>query len=345
MGQGRKVNRVPRGLFPAASRGRRPPGRSVARGWSRSVFDLNEINFGFAGLLLPSNHLHLSRAIWRAARHEVRVLRFRLFTSEQRLRLPDLPLVSHHLTTLELAHVRVNDRVLDFSSCPSLLDLILHRCYIDAVQMSSQSLNRLIMTDCAFLVDARTRMSLPGLIALKITLLSGRAPFLESMPLLETAIVSLHCDCGDKWGWTGYTRSDNDKSISRLLQGLSEATNLCLLAHRRVCILNADLKWCPTFSKLKNLVRTYSLQTTERYKPREQSFAFDHLKKVEFMCDEVDDRVRKISKILSTYVTPLQVNFLFLQTVSKHAHRQISSFIQPLMAFVVIYILFRRAHI
>lgn len=77
-------------------------------------------------------------------------------------------------------------------------------------------------------------MSLPGLIALKITLLSGRAPFLESMPLLETAIVSLHCDCGDKWGWTGYTRSDNDKSISRLLQGLSEATNLCLLAHRRV---------------------------------------------------------------------------------------------------------------
>lgn len=26
------------------------------------------------------------------------------------------------------------------------------------------------------------------------------------------------------------------------------------------------------------------------------------------MCDEVDDRVRKISKILSTYVTPLQVN-------------------------------------
>lgn len=112
------------------------------------VFDLNEIDFGFAGLLpSKSNHLHLSRAIWRAARHEVRVLRFRLFTSEQRLRLPDLPLVSHHLTTLELAHVRVNDRVLDFSSCPSLLDLILHRCYIDAVQMSSQSLNRLIMTD------------------------------------------------------------------------------------------------------------------------------------------------------------------------------------------------------
>uniref|UniRef100_A0A0D3HJ97 F-box domain-containing protein n=1 Tax=Oryza barthii TaxID=65489 RepID=A0A0D3HJ97_9ORYZ len=227
--------------------------------------------------------------MWRAARHEVRVLRFRLFTSEQRLRLPDLPLVSHHLTTLELAHVRVNDRVLDFSSCPSLLDLILHRCYIDAVQVSSQSLNRLVMTDCAFLVNARTRMSLPGLIALKITLLSGRAPFLESMPLLETAIVSLHCDCGDKWGWTGCIRSDNDKSISRLLQGLSEATNLCLLAHRRV-------------------VRTYSLQTTERYKPREQSFAFDHLKKVEFMCDEVDDRVRKISNILSTYVTPLQVN-------------------------------------
>uniref|UniRef100_A0A0E0IZB6 F-box domain-containing protein n=1 Tax=Oryza nivara TaxID=4536 RepID=A0A0E0IZB6_ORYNI len=321
-------------------RSRRRPGDASPR-LESFVFDLNEIDFGFAGLLLPSNHLHLSRAIWRAARHEVRVLRFRLFTSEQRLRLPDLPLVSHHLTTLELAHVRVNDRVLDFSSCPSLLDLILHRCYIDAVQMSSQSLNRLIMTDCAFLVDARTRMSLPGLIALKITLLSGRAPFLESMPLLETAIVSLHCDCGDKWGWTGYTRSDNDKSISRLLQGLSEATNLCLLAHRRVCILNADLKWCPTFSKLKNLVlndwcvtsnlhaliyflqhspilerltlhlskvRTYSLQTTERYKPREQSFAFDHLKKVEFMCDEVDDRVRKISKILSTYVTPLQVN-------------------------------------
>uniref|UniRef100_A0A0E0BGD7 F-box domain-containing protein n=1 Tax=Oryza glumipatula TaxID=40148 RepID=A0A0E0BGD7_9ORYZ len=338
-------------------RSRRRPGDASPR-LESFVFDLNEIDFGFAGLLpSKSNHLHLSRAIWRAARHEVRVLRFRLFTSEQRLRLPDLPLVSHHLPTLELAHVRVNDRVLDFSSCPSLLDLILHRCYIDAVQMSSQSLNRLIMTDCAFLVDARTRMSLPGLIALKITLLSGRAPFLESMPLLETAIVSLHCDCGDKWGWTGYIRSDNDKSVSRLLQGLSEATNLCLLAHRRVCILNADLKWCPTFSKLKNLVlndwcvtsnlhaliyflqhspilerltlhlskvRTYSLQTTERYKPREQSFAFDHLKKVEFMCDEVDDRVRKISKILSTYVTPLQVNvrircFSYKQRFLHHA--------------------------
>uniref|UniRef100_A0A0E0MDL2 F-box domain-containing protein n=1 Tax=Oryza punctata TaxID=4537 RepID=A0A0E0MDL2_ORYPU len=306
------------------------------------VFDLNEIDFAFVGLLLlPSNHLHLSRAIWRAARHEVRVLRFRLFTSEQRLQLPDLSLVSNHLTTLELTHVRVNDRVLDFSSCPSLQDLIMNRCYIGALQMSSESLNRLIMTDCGFLLYDRTRMSLPGIVALKITLLSGMAPFLERMPLLETAIVSLHCDCGDKWGWNDYIRSDKDKNISRLLQGLSEATNLCLLAHPRVCIFNTDLKWCPTFSKLKNLVlndwcvtsnlnaliyllqlspilerltlhlskvRKYSLRTTERYKPREQSFAFDHLKKVEFMCDEVDDRVRKISKILSTYVTPLQVD-------------------------------------
>uniref|UniRef100_A0A0E0R5D1 F-box domain-containing protein n=1 Tax=Oryza rufipogon TaxID=4529 RepID=A0A0E0R5D1_ORYRU len=283
MGHRRQVHRVLDGLL----RRLRRPGDASPR-LESFVFDLNEIDFGFAGLLpSKSNHLHLSRAIWRAGPGApLPPLHLRATPAAT-----GSPLVSHHLTTLELAHVRVNDRVLDFSSCPSLLDLILHRCYIDAVQMSSQSLNRLIMTDCTFLVDARTRMSLPGLIALKITLLSGRAPFLESMPLLETAIVSLHCDCGDKWGWTGYIRSDNDKSISRLLQGLSEATNLCLLAHRRVCILNADLKWCPTFSKLKNLVRTYSLQTTERYKPREQSCAFDHHKKVEFMCDEVDDRV------------------------------------------------------
>ncbi|KAF0894655.1 hypothetical protein E2562_001948 [Oryza meyeriana var. granulata] len=182
VGQRRQVQQVPGRPAPP------PPPQRHAR-LESCVFDLDEIDFGFLAYLPASEQRHLSDLARRAPQGPG--ARFRLCSFEQRLRQPDLPLVSQHLTTLELARVRVNDRVLDLSACPLLVDLIMNCCYIGAVQMSSPSLRRLIITDCAFFHNARTRMSLPGLLALKMTLQSGRAPLIESMPLLETAIVSL----------------------------------------------------------------------------------------------------------------------------------------------------------
>uniref|UniRef100_A0A0E0R5D7 FBD domain-containing protein n=1 Tax=Oryza rufipogon TaxID=4529 RepID=A0A0E0R5D7_ORYRU len=128
--------------------------------------------------------------------------------------------------------------------------------------------------------------------------------------------------------------------IFSLVERLSETTNLCLFAHPGMFIFNRDLYWCPTFNKLKTLelndwcvdsdlyalfyflqhspvlemltlhlskVRKDSFQTTGSYKPLGQ-LASDRLKKIEINHYEFfDERVRKIFKILSTYVTPLQV--------------------------------------
>uniref|UniRef100_A0A0E0BGE2 Uncharacterized protein n=1 Tax=Oryza glumipatula TaxID=40148 RepID=A0A0E0BGE2_9ORYZ len=106
--------------------------------------------------------------------------------------------------------------------------------------------------------------------------------------------------------------SDGLKIFS-LVERLSETTNLCLFAHPGMFIFNRDLYWCPTFNKLKThlktqrLVRKDSFQTTGSYKPLGQ-LAFDRLKKIEINHYEFFyERVRKIFKILSTYVTPLQV--------------------------------------
>lgn len=49
-------------------------------------------------------------------------------------------------------------------------------------------------------------------------------------------------------------RGNDEYSDRCLLEGLSSATNLELIAQRGMVIFHRDLRWCPTFSKLKTLL-------------------------------------------------------------------------------------------
>ncbi|KAM0832152.1 hypothetical protein ACQ4PT_065078 [Festuca glaucescens] len=180
--------------------------------------------------------------------------------------LEDLPLVSPHLTRLELCNVVLNDHILNFSSCPALEELRIESCYTQADMIMSQSLKRLTILDCIFYLTIRARISAPGLVALELTELWGRTPLLESMPSLVTGSIKLaDCDdcCGKEDGGSCFSDNDtceicgasNDGSGDCvILNGLSEAKSLELTAEPSVYIFKRDLIWCPTFSKLKTLL-------------------------------------------------------------------------------------------
>ncbi|KAM0900133.1 hypothetical protein ACQ4PT_020841 [Festuca glaucescens] len=180
--------------------------------------------------------------------------------------LEDLPLVSCHLTRLDLCNVVLNDHILNFSSCPALEELRIEGCYTHADMIMSQSLKRLTILDCIFYLTTRARISSPGLVALELTELWGRTPLLESMPSLVTGSIKLaNCDdcCRKEDGGSCFSDNDtceicganNDGSGDCvILNGLSEAERLELTAEPSVYVFKRDLIWCPTFSKLKTLL-------------------------------------------------------------------------------------------
>ncbi|XP_062182484.1 putative F-box protein At1g49610 [Phragmites australis] len=307
--------------------------------WCEFDLDASDFDFNYS---LPAEKRHVSSWIWRAVCRQVRVFRLS-FNDLETFLLPDLPLVSQHLTRLELACVITNNSFLDFSGCPALVDLKMEYCLFNADKLSSPSLKQLSMTGSEFCPSNRTRMSLPSLVSLELTLYSGRAPLFESMPSLVTANVSLYsmgdpgdCSC---YGCIHYYESDDDRTSCVLLKSLSEATHLELSFYSDVFVFNRDLKWCPKFTKLKSLVLNdwcvaadfnalicflhhspilekltlqiskaskYSMETVGCCNPLEQSFASDHLRIVEIKCEEVDGRVHKILNLLSTYGIPLE---------------------------------------
>uniref|UniRef100_A0ACD5X575 Uncharacterized protein n=1 Tax=Avena sativa TaxID=4498 RepID=A0ACD5X575_AVESA len=216
---------------------------------------------------LDANKRAVKRWIWRALRRQVRVLRFcHQFGAE--FVLPNLTLVSQQLTVLKLDGVSTNESLLDFSGCPSLVDLTMEGCFANSHKISSSSLKHLRIDSC-FLYDEnhRTRMSLPNLVSLELDYILGRTPLLESMPSLETAIVRLGsetsnwCDKGESGGCSNdlcegcryYWGSDYDHGLCVLLGSLSQATDLELSAGRSTIVFRRDLKWCPAFSKLQTL--------------------------------------------------------------------------------------------
>jgi hypothetical protein len=71
----------------------------------------------------------------------VRALQIRVVEEEE---LPpifgDLHLVSQHITRLELIGVGVNDKVVDFSGCPALVQLNMEDCDVFLQQIPSPSL-------------------------------------------------------------------------------------------------------------------------------------------------------------------------------------------------------------
>ncbi|XP_051229627.2 putative FBD-associated F-box protein At5g50270 [Lolium perenne] len=214
---------------------------------------------------LAANEGRFSRWIWRALRLRVRVLRFHL-GFDHSISLPDMPLLSDHLTTLELQFVTANESVLDFSGCPTLVHLIMELCYVNSTNISSSSLKHLQMIRGTFQDNHRTRVSLPNLVSLELDEVNGRIPLLESMPSLETAIVRIgddHPDTCEKGGYSecgddaceGCHGSDDDPRTHGVLLGtLLRATDLELSADPDMFVFKRDLKWCSTFTNLKTLV-------------------------------------------------------------------------------------------
>ncbi|BAT13145.1 Os11g0208300 [Oryza sativa Japonica Group] len=252
------------------------------------------ININFPEFLPEKEQLFV-RWIQRALRCQARVLRISLIDWVE---LPNMTLISQHLTRLEL---QVS---LELSYCP------------------------------------------------------GRAPFLESMPSLLQAIVRFDEACEDKCqkSVSGGCDDDDDDycfgcadevvagygTNGMCLQGLSEATHLELSADPAVYVFRRDLKWCPTFAKLKTLLLdewcvvgdlsalicflqhspilekltiqlqkapTCLMDSEGQYNTSELPFVSNHLKIVEIECKEVNTWVWKILKTLTTYGIPLkQIN-------------------------------------
>ncbi|KAM0833108.1 hypothetical protein ACQ4PT_064471 [Festuca glaucescens] len=192
-----------------------------------------------------------------------------LHISYEHLYLEDLPLVSRHLRTLDLAGVSLQKTFLDFASCPVLEDLNMSYCIINACRISSCSLKHLSIYLCSYDLDCRIHISTPCLVSLKIDHHSGRTPFLENMALLESAHVYLgnYCkdaclnhDSGVFCGANNNTCQNCvpiEDDCSReyvLLGGISNAKHLKLLPESKTVIFARDLKHCPTFTKLKTLL-------------------------------------------------------------------------------------------
>ncbi|CAL4907516.1 unnamed protein product [Urochloa decumbens] len=205
--------------------------------------DLNECDFGFEPFL-PTYEGHVN--MW-----------FRIALLSQ----------ARHLKILDLQRVTLKKSTLDFSGCPTLVDLKMKECQIQG-NVSSPFLKHLSITSCDFVTSSlRARIYMPGLILLVLSRFTCRTPLLESMPLLVSAIVrvkdcedecskSSYGDCGDHTclGCYDFDHGANDRrGESLLLKGLSQVTELELSVDSTVFIVNRDLKLCPMFCKLKTL--------------------------------------------------------------------------------------------
>ncbi|OQU83113.1 hypothetical protein SORBI_3005G078132 [Sorghum bicolor] len=198
-------------------------------------------------------------------------------------------LVSRHLTRLELDGVWFACRCINLDGCPALEHLEINECELTAVRkIMSFSLKHLVITSCDSdrWDERRIQICVPSLISLRLACSpfsdSVRTPLLERMPELVGAEVWVNsykdgCNCDNPMAcyhvtWDGDTSdidsdSDDDEECSGdyagqnttkcvVLEGLAQARDLVLIADGPTYILRRDLRWCPTFSKLKTLVLT-----------------------------------------------------------------------------------------
>ncbi|PNT63989.1 hypothetical protein BRADI_4g23256v3, partial [Brachypodium distachyon] len=192
---------------------------------------------------------------------QVQVLNVTDDCGQQRLLL-NVPSISRHLTTLHLKSVKLQCSM-DFTSCPEIENLEMQFCSIYAPKMASKSLKRLCLDNCRFMNEFRTRISVPSLISPRLDDCGYRTPLLESTPLLETAFIRLDDECEDECDCSsnlicgqqschGCYGFGGDQCV--LLNGLSNATNLEMIAIPEKFIFRRDVAWCPTFCKLKTLL-------------------------------------------------------------------------------------------
>ncbi|KAL6658251.1 hypothetical protein ACP70R_003837 [Stipagrostis hirtigluma subsp. patula] len=196
---------------------------------------------------------------------QARIIRVELDDDNECFLLGCRPLVSRHLTRLDLAYLSVDDGFLDFSSCPSLKEISIKHSSVYTEKLSSQSLKELTIIDCIFYEHRRTRISAPSLVRLELTDSGGITPVLEGMPPLVKAYVRLFCSedncdneefggsCSDGTCKNCGARGDGNRGCV-LLKGLSMAESLELIALSKEFIFRRDLMWCPIFRKLKTLL-------------------------------------------------------------------------------------------
>jgi hypothetical protein len=152
------------------------------------------ININFPEFLPEKEQLFV-RWIQRALRCQARVLRISLIDWVE---LPNMTLISQHLTRLELQGISGDDNFLDLSGCPSLVNLNMDTCCIYVDKLSSSSLKTLCLSQCQFSIEYHIWLCFPSLVSLELSYCPGRAPFLESMPSLLQAIVRFDDACEDK---------------------------------------------------------------------------------------------------------------------------------------------------
>ncbi|KAL6660816.1 hypothetical protein ACP70R_001851 [Stipagrostis hirtigluma subsp. patula] len=273
------------------------------------------------------------------------------------LLLDDLPLVSRHLSRLELHGVQCPARFLNFSSCPALEHLQFeYRDVSSAEKISSGSLKVLSITYSVFGNDSRIRICAPNLVSLRLDDLWDNTPILESMPALTEAYVRITELCDDRCNKLSDAFQDCDCQSCQssdntgdecdncvLLNGLSAAKRLVLISKPEMFIFRRDLRWCPTFSKLKTLFLNdywcmhddlcalacllehspvlenltlqlfsegpnHKMEMKGTFNSMERSAAISkYLKLVEIKCEVVDERVYKVLKFLCTFNMQISV--------------------------------------
>uniref|UniRef100_A0A0A9BSV5 F-box domain-containing protein n=1 Tax=Arundo donax TaxID=35708 RepID=A0A0A9BSV5_ARUDO len=215
---------------------------------------------GFEG----ADTLKVDRWIRHALLLRARVL---CLSTQESIVLKDRRLVSQYLRTLHLSGVELFYDILDFSSCPALVDLEITSSFTYTHEIRSPSSKCMSIVNCSFLGSSvRIRISAPSLIWLKLEYCDGLTPFLENMPSLETASMRFGCenedlceeDCSADCCGECFRCHDDGVRIDGcvLLGGLSNATNLNFRASFGMFTFKKDLARCPTFHKLKNLCLT-----------------------------------------------------------------------------------------
>ncbi|KAE8768479.1 hypothetical protein D1007_60049 [Hordeum vulgare] len=197
-------------------------------------------------------HMWLSYAVSRKAR----VLRFEILAGHDPLQLPAGALVSDHLTTLILRCVQFEDFSLDVSGCQSLEVLEMHECVINIGAALPKSLRHLTIRDTCFgPQDTRCLTSAPGLVSLEVADCDGWTPLFKSLPSLEAALIDTRYILNGSCGYCGHELCVvcHRRDDCVFLEGLSGAKNLELIADY-VMVYRMDMKWYPTFSKLKTLL-------------------------------------------------------------------------------------------
>ncbi|KAK3119985.1 hypothetical protein QOZ80_9AG0679040 [Eleusine coracana subsp. coracana] len=273
---------------------------------------------------------HVNLWIRHVIRCNVRVLKLSITREDRDLGLyfsvSSLPIISRHLRRLELYDTRLNDSIINFSGCPVLEELeIYNGNFVHSTKMLSKSVKHLSLLDCSASEQLRTYIDVPNLLSLRLEDPSDRTPVLGSMPSLVSAFV--------RYGQQTCNGTTKNKSV--LLRGLSEAESLVLIDECQAYIFKRDLKWCPTFRKLKTLLLNdywcvpphfralacilehspilekltlqmfskgpeYKVKIKGIHSAMETSAISENLTVVEVKCDMVDERVLEVLNFLRT---------------------------------------------